>query len=154
MARDSNLYTMQRATSASTDITHTPITSEGPHEDEVTYLPGERELLMFIADKAGLPWRLTPRIEDINYDGPPMRMISDRYYRQAAEMITRRGGYAPIEQGCWMSVTVQRLSMKRFLYRTEEDIYCEIVVYPGSPDSTYVLDHHTNLPITDLPDLE
>ena len=141
---------MQRATSASTDITHTPITSEGPH-DVVTYLPGERELLQFIDDKGYLN---TPRVDDVNYDGPPMRMISDRYYRQAAEMITRKGGYAPIEQGCWMSVTVQTLPMKRFLYRTEEDIYCEIVVYPGSPSSTYVLDHHTNLPITDLPDLE
>ena len=145
---------MERTTSASTDLTHTPITSEGSHEDVVTYLPGERELLQFIDDAAGLPCRLTPRVEDIDYDGPPMRMISDRYYRQAAEMITRKGGYAPIEQGCWMSVTVQTLPMKRFLYRTEEDIYCEIVVYPGSPSSTYVLDHHTNLPITDLPDLE
>jgi hypothetical protein len=139
---------MQRTTPAATDFTHTPISQEGALEDLVALEPGERELILFLNNKGYLnPLR-------VSAGGPVMRSISAHYYQEAAQMITHTGGYASIQQGCWMSPTVHSLPMKRFLYRTPGNVYCEIVVYPGSPEQTYVLKHHTDLPITDLPDLQ
>ena len=136
---------MQRSPSAATDFT-----SPLDRVTTVSYDPID-QLNQFIAsesfenyvkgescDRPELP-------PDIDFQ--TMRAISTRYYRDVATVLGD-GDYDEIQQGCMMSTTVHRLTIKRFLYR-KGSVFYEIVIVPGAPELSYVHDTHTydDLPI-------
>lgn len=129
---------MQHTPSAATDFTSPPTSPIDQLNQFIASERFENYVKGESCDRPELPL-------DIAFQ--TMRAISTRYYRDVAKFLGD-GEYDEIQQGCMMSTTVHRLTIKRFLYR-KGSVFYEIVIVPGAPDLSYVHDTHTydDLPI-------